>query len=100
MLGLGDRINHKPTEFSGGQQQRVAIARALANNPDIILADEPTGNLDSNTGKFVMNFLGKMHKQGKTIMLVTHDLNLVNYAKRIVHIKMEGLRKTWKIKSL
>ncbi len=87
MLGLGDRTHHKPTELSGGQQQRVAIARSLANDPDIILADEPTGNLDSKTGKFVMDFLGKLHKQGKTIILVTHDLELVHYAKRIVYIK-------------
>lgn len=89
MLGLGDRMHHKPTELSGGQQQRVAIARSLSNDPDIILADEPTGNLDSKTGTFVMDFLGKMHKQGKTIVLVTHDLNLVHYAKRIVYI-MDG----------
>lgn len=87
MLGLGDRINHKPNQLSGGQQQRVAIARALANNPEVILADEPTGNLDSKTGQFVMNFLGKMHNAGKTIVLITHDLNLVRYAKRIVHMK-------------
>ncbi len=87
MLGLGERLNHKPSELSGGQQQRVAIARALANDPEVILADEPTGNLDSHTGKFVMDFLGKLHKEGKTIILVTHDLNLVSYAKRVVHIK-------------
>lgn len=88
MLGLGDRLHHKPTELSGGQQQRVAIARALANNPEVILADEPTGNLDSKTGVFVMNFLGELYeKQGKTIVLVTHDLDLVHYAKRVVHIK-------------
>ena len=88
MLGLGDRLYHKPSELSGGQQQRVAIARALANDPEVILADEPTGNLDSKTGTFVMNFLGEMHeKYGKTIILVTHDLDLVHYAKRVVHIK-------------
>ncbi|MGA2130593.1 MAG: ABC transporter ATP-binding protein [Candidatus Pacearchaeota archaeon] len=88
MLGLGDRLHHKPSELSGGQQQRVAIARALANDPEVILADEPTGNLDSKTGTFVMNFLGEMHeKYGKTIILVTHDLDLVHYAKRVVHIK-------------
>ena len=86
-LGLGDRLHHKPTQLSGGQQQRVAIARALANDPEVILADEPTGNLDSKTGKFVMDFLGKMHSEGKTIVLITHDINLVNYAKRIIHIK-------------
>lgn len=86
-LGLGDRLNHKPNQLSGGQQQRVAIARALANNPEVILADEPTGNLDSKTGQFVMDFLGKMHREGKTIVLITHDIGLVKYAERIVHIK-------------
>lgn len=86
-LGLGDRLNHKPNELSGGQQQRVAIARALANDPEILLADEPTGNLDSKTGKFVMDFLGYLNKEGKTIILITHDLNLVNYAKKVVYIK-------------
>lgn len=87
VLGLGDRLHHKPNELSGGQQQRVAIARSLANNPHIILADEPTGNLDSQTGQFVMDFLGKMNQDGKTIILITHDLNLVRYAKRIIYIK-------------
>jgi putative ABC transport system ATP-binding protein len=87
MLGLGDRMHHKPNQLSGGQQQRVAIARALANNPEVILADEPTGNLDSKTGKFVMDFLGKMNHEGKTIILITHDIDLVSYAKRIVYIK-------------
>jgi len=87
MLGLEERLHHKPNELSGGQQQRVAIARALANDPEIILADEPTGNLDSHTGKFVMDFLGDMHKKGKTIILITHDLNLVDYAKKVIHIK-------------
>ena len=88
MLGLGDRMNHKPNQLSGGQQQRVAIARSLANNPEVILADEPTGNLDSKTGMFIMNFLGKLNtEEGKTIILVTHDLDLVNYAKRVIHIK-------------
>jgi putative ABC transport system ATP-binding protein len=86
-LGLGERLTHKPNQLSGGQQQRVAIARALANNPEIILADEPTGNLDSKTGQFVMDFLGKMNNEGKTIILITHDIDLVTYAKRVVHIK-------------
>jgi putative ABC transport system ATP-binding protein len=85
-LGLGERLYHKPNELSGGQQQRVAIARSLANNPEVILADEPTGNLDSKTGKFVMDFLGKLNKEGKTIILITHDLELVKYAKRVVYI--------------
>jgi putative ABC transport system ATP-binding protein len=101
MLGLSDRVNHKPNQLSGGQQQRVAIARALANNPKVILADEPTGNLDSKTGKFVMDFLGKMNHEGKTIILITHDIELVNYAKRIVHIKdgkieKEVINRRWK----
>jgi len=87
MLGLGDRLKHKPNQLSGGQQQRVAIARALANDPEVILADEPTGNLDSKTGKFVIEFLCKMHEGGKTIILITHDAELVKYAGRIIHIK-------------
>lgn len=88
MLGLGDRLNHKPTELSGGQQQRVAIARALANDPEIILADEPTGNLDSETGKFVLDFLGSLNKkERKTVILITHDLYLIKYAKRVLHLK-------------
>lgn len=72
-LGLGERLEHRPNQLSGGQQQRVAIARALITNPKIILADEPTGNLDSNSGKFVMDFLGELHTQGKTIIIITHD---------------------------
>ncbi len=87
-FGLGDRIHHKPNELSGGQSQRVAISRALSNDPDVILADEPTGNLDSKTGAEVMQFLGEIHqKQGKTIVLVTHDLDLVHHAERVIHLK-------------
>ncbi|NQZ84703.1 MAG: ABC transporter ATP-binding protein [Nanoarchaeales archaeon] len=83
-LDMGEKLINKPSELSGGQQQRVAIARALANNPNIILADEPTGNLDSKTGVIVMDYLRELHKQGKTIILVTHDDNLSNYAQRII----------------
>lgn len=87
LLNLGDRLHHKPNELSGGQQQRVAIARALSNDPEIILADEPTGNLDSKTGKFVVDFLGRMHKSGKTVVLITHDTELVKCAGRVVYLK-------------
>ena len=88
MVELGDRINHKPNELSGGQQQRVAIARSLANDPEVILADEPTGNLDSKTGETVINFLGKLHKEKKTtVIMVTHDANLAKHAQRIEYLK-------------
>ena len=91
MVELGDRIHHKPTELSGGQQQRVAIARSLANNPEVVLADEPTGNLDSKTGGTVMDFLKKLHKdEGKTIIVVTHESEVAEFAKRIIHIR-DGL---------
>lgn len=81
---MGERLLNKPPELSGGQQQRVAIARALANDPSIILADEPTGNLDSKTGEVVMEYLQKLHSQGKTIILVTHDDSLAQKAQRII----------------
>jgi len=87
-VGLEERMHHKPTELSGGQQQRVAIARSLANNPEIILADEPTGNLDSASGKQIMDLLVELHeKEKKTIILVTHDISLVKHAKRIIRLR-------------
>ena len=87
MVGLGERLDHKPTELSGGQQQRVAIARSLAVDPDVILGDEPTGNLDSKTGETVMDFLKKLHREGKTIVMVTHDDHLAKEAERIEYLK-------------
>ena len=88
LVGLGERIYHKPTELSGGQQQRVAIARALANNPEVIIADEPTGNLDSKTGLIVLDFLQKLHKKdNKTIIMVTDDGNLSKVAERVESLK-------------
>jgi len=86
VVGLADRMYHRPTQLSGGQQQRVAIARAIVGEPDIILADEPTGNLDSTSGHDVINMIHKMHSQGRTIVLITHDKEVASQAQRQVHI--------------
>eukprot|EP01156_Anaeramoeba_ignava_P014616 Anaeramoba_ignava/a609765_86.p5 GENE.a609765_86~~a609765_86.p5 ORF type:complete len:231 (-),score=19.10 a609765_86:434-1126(-) len=85
-VGLGDRMMHKPSEMSGGQRQRVAVARALVNDPSIILADEPTGNLDSKTGVEIMQLFDELHSQGNTIILVTHELDIAQHAHRMIHI--------------
>ena len=85
-VGLGDRVDHKPTELSGGQMQRVAIARALAMNPDIVLADEPTGNLDSSAGSDIMSIFTDLWKQGSTLVIITHDPALARRASRVVEI--------------
>ena len=86
-VGLENKLNSRPNQLSGGQQQRVAIARALVTNPEIILADEPTGNLDSKTGVEIMNLFKSLHKSGRTIILITHDLAIAKNALRIIHVK-------------
>lgn len=86
-VGLGDRLRHRPTEMSGGQRQRVAVARALVNHPSIVFADEPTGNLDSSTGKEIMILLNDLNLSGATIILVTHDADVAAYGHRMIHLK-------------
>ena len=86
-VGLADRLDHRPNQLSGGQQQRVAIARALANNPSVLLADEPTGNLDTSTSAQIMRLLVELNQQGKTIIMVTHEQDIAAYAKKRIHMR-------------
>ncbi|HUL43361.1 MAG TPA: ABC transporter ATP-binding protein [Bacteroidota bacterium] len=95
-VGLGERVNHKPNELSGGQRQRVAVARALVNKPSILLADEPTGNLDTKTGEEIMALFEELHRQGNTIVLVTHEESIAEHAHRIIRVR-DGLIESDKI---
>jgi putative ABC transport system ATP-binding protein len=98
MVDLEDRMHHKPTELSGGQRQRVAIARALVNNPSILLADEPTGNLDSATGNEIMGLFDRLFQQGNTIVLVTHEHDIAMYAHRVIHLRDGKIERDERIK--
>ncbi|WPX09073.1 ABC transporter ATP-binding protein [Anaerocellum danielii] len=96
-VGLSNRLNHRPKQLSGGQQQRVAIARALVTNPSVILADEPTGNLDSKSGSEIMQIFEQLYNQGCTIVLITHDISIASYAKRIIKIHDGKIVEDYKI---
>ncbi len=98
LVDLEERMLHKPSELSGGQRQRVAVARALVNNPSILLADEPTGNLDSATGNEIMGLFDRLYQQGNTIILVTHEHDIAMYAHRVIHIRDGKIERDEKIK--
>jgi putative ABC transport system ATP-binding protein len=98
MVDLEDRVTHKPNELSGGERQRVAIARAIVNNPSLILADEPTGNLDTVTGADIMKLFDRLHTDGNTVIIVTHESDIAKYADRVVHIRDGMIEKDERLK--